>query len=201
MQLKNTPNIRLALTAATYSLLGATSITNAAGNGDWEVENSVLIYSESDDRVTAIEPVISADKEFREDEFLHVKVVLDALTGSSPNGAAPSDQVQTFTRPSGNGSYQVAAGDTPLDDTFHDTRVAVSGSWDKPLSRLIRRTLGLAVSREFDYTSLSANGLLSKDINNRNTTLQMGGSVSADLIEPQGNIPTPFASMQPAGTA
>ncbi len=203
MQLKKPRNIRRALTAATCSLLGVTSShvkVLAAQSPEWKIESSVLIYSESDDRVSAIEPVISARKEFKEDEFINIKVTLDALTGASPNGATPSNKVQTFTRPSGKGSYTTKAGETPLDDTFRDTRLAISTSWDKPLSRLKRRTLGVAVSREYDYTSLSVNGLLSKDSNDRNRTLQAGTSVAVDFIHPEGDIPIAFESMTGAGT-
>ncbi len=200
MQLNHQGSIRQALALATCSLLGASGQGSAADN-PWEVESAVLLYSEADSRVSAIEPVISARKEIHDEEFLQLKVVLDALTGASPNGATPTNKVQTFTRPSGNGSYQVQAGELPLDDTFKDTRAAISASWDKPLSRLVRRTLGVGVSREFDYTSLSANGQLSRDLNNRNTTLVGGASIAADFIHPEGEIPIPFASMTAAGTA
>ena len=199
MQLdKKSTNIRQALAMATCSLLGAATpaVSSAA---EWDIDSSILFYAEDNSRVSAVEPVVSARKETGEDEFFSVKVVLDSLTGASPNGAVPTNSVQTFTRPSGNGSYQIKAGELPLDDTFKDTRAAVSASWDKPISRLVRRTLGVSVSREFDYTSLSANGQFSRDINNRNTTLTAGMSVAADLIEPHGDIPTAFASMVAAG--
>jgi hypothetical protein len=200
MQLKKNTNIRQALALATCTLLGTTTSQSQADETAWEIDSAVLLYSEADNRVSAIEPVVAARKEIREDEFLQLKVVLDALTGASPNGASPTDEVQTFTRPSGNGSYQTQPGDIPLDDTFKDTRAAISVSWDKPLRRLLRRTLGLGVSREFDYTSLSVNGQLSRDINNRNTTLVAGAALAADFIHPVGDIPIPLASMAPAGT-
>ncbi len=193
-------SIRQALALATCSLLGAGS-GQAATDTPWEIDSAVLLYSEAaDGRVTALEPVVNVRKEIREDEFLQAKIVLDALTGASPNGATPTDKVQTFTRPSGNGSYTVDPGDTPLDDTFRDTRGAVSASWSKPLSRLMRRVLGIGVSQEYDYTSVSANGQLSRDFNNRNTTLSAGASVAMDLIDPAGGIPTPLVSMVPPGS-
>ncbi len=199
MQLKQKGSIREALAAATCSLLSVTAQADAGANG-WEIDSAVLLYSEADNRVSAVEPVVAARKELRDDEFLQLKVVLDALTGASPNGATPSNRVQTFTRPSGNGSYQIQPGDTPLDDTFRDTRAAISVGWDKPLTRLLRRTLGIGVSREFDYTSLSVNGQLSRDLNNRNTTVTAGASVAADFIHPVGDIPIGFASMTPSGS-
>lgn len=199
MQLNNKGNIRQALALATCSLL---SVSAQAGSGQnqWDIDSALLVYSEADSRVSAVEPVVSARKEMRDDEFLDLKVVLDALTGASPNGATPTNRVQTFTRPSGNGSYQVSAGDTPLDDTFHDTRAAISVGWEKPLTRLLRRTLGFSASSETDYTSLSVNGQLSRDLNDRNTTVTGGASASADFIQPIGDIPVGFASMAPADT-
>ena len=196
-------NIRRGLTAATCTLLGAplTGQSVQAADEGWAVDSSVLIYSEADNRVSAIEPVIEFNKEIHEDEFVDIKLVLDTLSGASPNGASPTNKVQTFTRPSGNGSYQIAAGDLPLDDTFRDTRGAVSVNWDKPLSRLVRRQLGVAISQEFDYTSLSVNGLMSRDFNHRNTTLQGGVSVAADDVRPIGGIPVAFASMVAPGNS
>ena len=189
-------SIRQALALAACSLLGGGASAQAADT-PWEIDSAVLLYSEADGRVSAIEPVATARKEIREDEFVQLKVVVDALTGASPNGATPSDEVQTFTRPSGTGVYTADPGETPLDDTFRDTRGAVSLSWDRPLGRLQRRTLGVGISREFDYTSLSANGQLSRDINHRNTTLSAGASLAADFIHPVGDIPTPYAVMVP----
>ncbi len=195
MQLKSN-SIRVALTAATCSLLG---LNNAKAESDWEVGASLLLYSEANDRVSAIEPVLSAKKEIADEEFVDIKLTFDSLTGASPNGATPTNRVQTFTRPSGKGSYEVKAGETPLDDTFRDTRASIALSWDKPLSRLVRRTYGVGLSREYDYTSLGFNATLSRDIYNRNATLQAGFSVAADFIHPEGDIPEGFSSMRIAG--
>lgn len=113
-------------------MLGASTIAQADSMKTyftgWETEVAILGYSEVD-RVTTIEPVISTSKTFDDNSVVSFRLVVDALTGASPNGAAPSDQIQTFTRPSGSGSYQASAGETPLDDTFHDTRVSLSGSY------------------------------------------------------------------------
>ena len=108
-------------------------------------------------------------------------------------------QPQTFTRPSGRGSYVVRPGETPLDDSFHDTRFAGSASYAFPLGRLTRMTSGVYASTEHDYTSLGANLSLTRDFNKRNTTLSLGGSYFHDTISPEGGRPIPFASMAPAG--
>lgn len=189
-------DIRQALALAACSLLGAGASSQAVA-APWDVDSAVLFYSEADNRVSAVEPVVSAKTEIGDDEFFRVKAVFDALTGASPNGATPTDRVQTFTRPSGNGGYTAGAGEIPLDDSFRDARGSVSVSWDKPLGRLSRRTLGASVSQESDYTSLSANGRFSRDFNSRNTTLVAGASLAVDIIRPTGNVPTAFASMAP----
>ena len=222
MQLKKPARIRHALAAASCTLLGsithpgraeenakdldldpASARTHSAqarplAGSRWEFDTTVLFYSEPD-RVSTIKPVINARREIGDDETINLRLTLDTLTGASANGAVAADKVQTFTRPSGNGSYTAQPGETPLDDTFRDTRVALSGSWERPLSRMIRSNLGASVSKEYDYLSIAVNGLLSFDFNMRNTTLQTGLSIAADSIDPEGGIPIPFASMGAVG--
>lgn len=160
----------------------------------WYFDSSVLYYSEPD-RVMAIEPVIAAKKKISEDEFYSFKLVIDSLTGASHNGATASNVAQTFTRPSGKGEYTANAGETPLDDTFHDTRVAISSSYQRPVDRLTRNTYGVNASKEYDYLSLAVNYLFEKDMNQKNTTLSAGVSYAYDTIKPEGGLPTPLASM------
>jgi hypothetical protein len=195
--------IKLALATATTSLLGVTANVHAEHSpdiGDWDVDAAILYYTETD-RVTAIEPVISAKKQIDTDETLSLKLVLDSLTGASANGAVQAKTPQTFTRPSGKGSFTTAPGETPLDDTFRDTRVALSASWDMPLSRRDRLILGGNISKEYDYTSIGASTVYTHDLVGRNTTLSAGLAVASDTIEPEGDIPIPFGVMQPAGQA
>ena len=160
----------------------------AADPGEWDVDTAIFFYRETD-RVTAIEPVISATRQFDNDRTLNLKLVLDSLTGASPSGAVPSSQVQTFTRPSGRGSQQVPANTVHLDDTFLDTRLALSASWGQPLGKHVDGNVGLAASREYDYTSISVNGGLRYDFNQNNSTLSVGLSFADDTIEPVGNAP------------
>ncbi|MCK5717030.1 MAG: DUF3570 domain-containing protein [Thiomargarita sp.] len=188
--------IRGALTVATCSLLGLNSVL--ADEGEWDIDTAVLFYSETD-RVTAIEPVISLKREYEDEKILSVKLVIDVLTGSSASGATPSDEVQTFTRPSGEGSYTTEAGETPLDDSFKDTRVAVSAQWEQPLNRDYNGSFGSNISKEYDYLSLGLNGTLSRYFNNRNTTITTGLSYAHDAISPEGGIPQEFSSMAQEG--
>ena len=173
------------LSAASCTLLGTTA---HAEPNPWEIDSAVLIYSETD-RVSAIEPVINGKKDLGDDEIVSMKLVFDSLTGASANGAVPSTQPQTFTRPSGKGTYRSDPNETPLDDTFRDSRYSFSVNWDKPVDRNNRRNLGINLSKEFDFTSLGVNSLWSRDINQKNTTLTGGFSIELDSIEPVGGTP------------
>ena len=191
MQLKQ-KKIAAMLSAATCSLL----CTNAsAEDGDWDVDSAILYYAEDDDRIQAIEPVISARKDLGDDEAVSFKLVIDSLTGSSASGAVPSTRVQTFTRPSGRGVYEVAPNETPLDPSFKDTRVAYSMNWEKPYDRNNRRNYGFNVSKEYDFTSISANALWDHDSNQKNTTWSWGINLEFDDIEPVGDVPDPLTSL------
>lgn len=166
----------------------------------WKIDAALLYYQEPE-RVTAIEPVIQARKGFDTDEYLTLKLVVDTLTGASHNGATATDTVQTFTRPSGVGTYTAQPGETPLDDTFRDTRVAAGVQWEQPLSARMKGSLGGNFSKEYDFTSIGANGALSYDFNGKNTTVSAGFSYEGDRIDPEGGIPIPFASMAAPGAA
>ena len=173
------------LAAISLALPGALS---AATPGSWDIDSAVLFYSETD-RVQAIEPVISATRWFDTDRALNAKLVVDTLTGASPNGAVPSRLPQTYTQASGNGSYTVAPNTIPLDDTFRDTRVALSSRWQQPLTKNLNGDFGVAASNEYDYFSLALNGGLRYNLAQNNATLSVALAYAADTLEPEGGIP------------
>ena len=137
-----------------------------------EVRTAALGYAEKD-RVQAFETIVDVTNEFTGGRIGNFHFVFDALTGASPNGGVPSSRLQTFTRPSGQETYTTAPGQTPLDDTFRDTRAALSGSLTQPLDRVTNLTAGLYGSGEHDYSSLGANLALNRDFNKRNTTVSL----------------------------
>lgn len=207
-------NIVSLLSAATCSLLGAAN--SAEVDSEWDVDSAILYYRETD-RVTAIEPAVSATIDLGDDEILSLRLVFDSLSGSSPNGAVPSTLPQTFTTPSGNrghgdddddqdedddddygggGSYAVAPNETPLDPTFEDERVSFSLNWDKPVGRNNRRNLGFAVSSETDFLSLSGNLGWQHDLNRKNTTLSAALNIELDEIDPIGGAPVALSNME-----
>ena len=192
MQLRN---IKGRVGLATCSLLQIAAPLAQAEGSDWDIDTAFLYYGESDGRVQAAEPAIYAGRNFGDDDRIDLRLVVDVLTGATPNGAHASTVPQTFTTPSGSGSYTTPAGETPLDESFHDTRVAAGADWTISLDRLSKLILGINVSSEYDYISAGISSTYSRDFNNRNTTLTAGVAFNSDTISPVGGVPIEFAPM------
>jgi hypothetical protein len=190
------PAKRSSLAAATLTLLGSAPV---AAQGEWQFDTGVLLYSESDGRVQALEPVLTATRDLGDDRKLSFKLVVDALTGATPNGAAPAATPQTFTQPSGKGTFTTAPFETPLDDTFRDTRVAISGDYLFPTGANGKLGVGMNASTEYDFLSLGANARYAHDFNQGNTTLNAGLSYEADELSPVGRVPEPLGVVPPPG--
>jgi hypothetical protein len=186
-------NISAALAAATCALLGSQAMAETDLEG-WQVDTALLYYGETD-RVSAVEGAVSAKKDFGDEHIFSSKLVIDTLTGASATGAVAQPTIQTYTRPSGNGQYTIAAGDTPLDDTFKDTRVQLEAQWTQPLWEDMRGSTGVNLSKEYDYLSVAFNGSLARDFNQKNTTISAGLSYALDTIDPEGGRPVPFSTM------
>lgn len=195
MQLKKSNS---ALAAAAMSLLGSAAPAVAEDHG-WVIDTGTLVYSESNGRVQAVEPKIIAGKDLGNDRSVQLGLTLDVLTGSSPNGAAPASQPQTFTQPSGRGTYTTAPGEQPLDGTFKDTRVALDASYHRPLGS-DKISAGVAVSKEYDYLSLGVNGGWSRDFNKKNTTFSVGLGYANDSLNPEGGVPMGLRRQDGGGT-
>lgn len=189
------------LSAATCALLGTTALPPVLAEeaGDWFFDTSLLYYGESDDRVQDGSLNLLAKRLFRDDRSLTLGFGVDALTGATPNGALQQNVAQTFTRPSGNDTYSVAAGALPLDDTFRDTRVSLTANWRQPLGRLFQLDVGASASNEYDYTHLGFNAKLARDFNGRNTTLSGGLAMARDDVDPVGGTPRELSLMRPVG--
>ncbi|MDH5516477.1 MAG: DUF3570 domain-containing protein [Gammaproteobacteria bacterium] len=199
MSYSSSKKIRDSLSLACCSLLQVAPEASATPIGDVSIDSAVLIYSESDNRVSLIEPVVKLKTELKEDQFLSVQLVFDALTGASPNGAQASNVAQTFTSPSGVGEYTTPANELPLDSTFRDSRFAMAATLESPIDRLQKNIYSLSLSAEHDWNSLSAGYTYSKDLNLRNTTVMTGASLTYDAISPVGGAPVEFAQMLAPG--
>ncbi len=197
----DTRRVRLGLAAATAALLGtavhaqtaatapATPAKTSNSAPTWQVDSALLVYSEGGGRVTAVEPVVQAKRTDGNDHTWGLKLTLDTLTGASPSGAVAQPTAQTFTSPSGNSQYSVAAGSTPLDTSFKDTRGALALSYERPLDSRHRLSLGGGFSQEYDFTSLNLNAGLSRDFNDKNTTLSLSVAFEQDQLRPVGATP------------
>jgi hypothetical protein len=193
-------NIKKELGVATCALLQVPAAAVHADDSGWDIDTAVLFYSESDNGVSAFEPAIYASKNLGDGQLIDLRLVVDVLTGATPNGAHASSVLQTFTTPSGSGTYFAQPDETPKDDSFKDTRVAAGVDWTLPFNRLQRIKLGLNGSTEYDYQSLGVSATYLQDFNNRNTTFSAGLAFNNDTISPVGGVPTPLSNMREAGT-
>ncbi|MCK4710306.1 MAG: DUF3570 domain-containing protein, partial [Gammaproteobacteria bacterium] len=82
-----------------------------------------------------------------------------------------------------------------------DSRIAINASLEQAIDRLRKNTYSASVSSESDWSSLSAGYTYSQDINQRNTTLTTGMSLTLDAINPPGGAPIDFNQMVAPGTA
>ncbi|MFK7732573.1 MAG: DUF3570 domain-containing protein [Pseudomonadales bacterium] len=189
-------NIRVALATASCALVQPMAVQAEDEHtiGDWDIGAALLFYNEPD-RVQAIEPVVTARKHIDTDEWLNLKLTVDSLTGSSGSGAVPTSRPQTFTNPSGDGRYTIGANETPLDDTFLDTRVALNASWEKPIAADTTMVLGGNVSKEYDYFSVALSSTFARDFRAGNTTVLAGLAAEFDQADPVGGVPIPFGEM------
>lgn len=195
MQLTSTQSIASALALASCSLIGQTQAAETVpANDDWKVDAAIMYYGEQD-RVQAAEAIGNVQKAFGDSSLLDLKIVVDSLTGASASGAVAQAQSQTFTRPSGKGEYTVKAGDTPLDDTFHDTRVQLSANWQEILNQDWTTNVGMYASKEFDYLSMGLNAGIERSFNKNNTTIALSGAFTNDVVDPVGGRPVALSEM------
>lgn len=191
-----TEGARPALRAGLAAAIGALGLAGAPAQAT-EVHTGLLGYTEPG-RVSAMELVADAKHTFADEKVANFRFVYDVLSGPSANGGVPARGAQTFTSPSGRGSYVTEGGATPLDSSFHDTRFAGSAGVTLPWGRLTSATLGLYGSTEHDYTSLGANASLTREFNRKNTTVTLRAARFEDTVNPEGGAPTPLSAMQPA---
>jgi hypothetical protein len=157
-----------------------------------------LIYQETG-RISVVEPVVQLHLPLKGEQSVGLRYGFDAMSGASPNGAAPTIMHQTFTSPSGN-HYTTANGDLPV-RSFRDQRHAVSLDYERPLTRTLKLTAGVNGSFESDYRSLGASASFSQDLNQRLTTVTFGFSVSEDLVAPMDGLQVPLEPYQAARQA
>ncbi|HUX74114.1 MAG TPA: DUF3570 domain-containing protein [Steroidobacteraceae bacterium] len=208
---------RRRLIAASCALLGTTAARSQDAGGAaadsagsaWGVDSALAYYHESG-RITAIEPIVNVAKDYGDGKTFSAQFIFDSLSGSTPNGALPSTKAQTFASPSGKSLsaapttytsssgqlvsqsapiYTIEPGQLPMDPHYHDQRLALSGDWGLPLTRLLTASAGGKLSYESDFLSVSANAGIARDFNEKNTTLSFQLNDEFDSLRPIGGAP------------
>lgn len=194
-------SIAVSLATASCALLGTapSSPVNAQEDNKWNFDTALLYYGESDGRVDDVSLNVLAVRKFVDDRILTLGLTLDSLTGATPIGAMPFSGPQTFTTPSGRSVHTRPPNEIPLDDTFLDTRYAISASWQQPWGRMNNFSAGLTASNEYDYLHLGANFKFSHDFNDRNSTVSLALAVARDKLDPVGGAPMPLTPMFDVG--
>ncbi|MBS0470380.1 MAG: DUF3570 domain-containing protein [Proteobacteria bacterium] len=185
-----------------------------------QLDSALLVYQESGGRVQAIEPSATLTAHSSAGDSLSVEVIADAVSGATPNGAVPADQLQTFQTPimisgghatvtgaSGGSTvislpgvaavrqYTTAANLLPVDKGFHDHRGAFTFNWSQPLGRISDIGFGGGYSREQDYQAISGNAHIAQTFNGGNTTASLSVNTELDSSFPYGGVPTPLTVM------
>jgi hypothetical protein len=180
------PLIRSRLRMATCALL-AVAGTAAAEGGNWHFDAGTLKYSEQN-RVQVIEPLIRLKRDLTNGRSLTGKAIFDVITGASPTGATPSNQLQTITSASGT-SQQVTRGVVPV-QRFRDHRSSFDLVYEQPVTRTFKADFGGEIASETDYESRGGNLTLLLDTPDRLTTFSVAGSANFDRASPRGGLRT-----------
>ena len=192
MQLTPSPssetNLRGRLGRAAALLLTAAGMPAAAhaapGDPTLRVEASGLFYTEQQ-RTTISEPIARITRLFSNGQTLSAQFALDIMTGASPTGANPAGVVQTSTSASGHTTTTQA--DALPTSKFSDNRGALDLEWSAAWGRF-SPTISGHFSREKDYRSLGFDGALSTDLNQKLTTVTVGGGQNRDVVFPLHGI-------------
>ena len=160
-------------------------------SSDWAHEASLLYYGEGDDRVEDNSFKYKGTLTTEEGSTLGVRVGWDSLTGASPSGGAPLSVAQAVTSPSGSVSTVYPDNELVLDYGFEDERIDAGISWDQGIiDKKTRANVGVSVSKESDYLHVGVSSGISREFNNKDTTVSLGVAYSADTIEPAFNMAT-----------
>jgi len=201
MQLNNSASLKSALSLATCTLLCANTYAEPSFSvsetvDDVELKASNTLYAE-ENRVVVDETIVSIKKEIDDDEYVKATVIVDVMSGPSPNGLPPikkPEEADTISSPSGSQTNPTSSKEQTF--AFEDTRGALSLEWEKPLSRLFRTVNGISFSSEYDYTSVGLSGSFSKETDDRFTTFTSGVAYTYDIIKPVGGAPSELTSTE-----
>ena len=203
MQLKRPSPLQLGLMAASCALLSSTARAQATEDAErpLELDADLLYYKENAGRVQTVEPVVNLKKDFGDQRVLDGTMVIDTLSGATPNGAIPSRRPQTFASPSSTSLtpkpgaktrlYTIAPGNLPQDPNFKETRFGGDLDWSQPIGLDNTLSYGGHGSTEHDFDSIAAHAGVSHDFNDKNTTVSGGVNEEYDRIHAHGGNPVP----------
>ena len=133
---------------------------------------------------------VLTQRDFDDDRYLSLDLTVDTLTGASPSGAIATGRAADFHQSVGR--RRVPDGGRRGTARRYVPRHALCRStsgWTQPFARLYTLSAGLGFSTEYDYTHLGANLGVTRDFNQRNTTLSAAVAWAQDDIDPVGGAP------------
>jgi hypothetical protein len=151
-------------------------------------------YNESQ-RITVYEPQIGVRRDFGDERALTILATVDTISGATPLGTLPATKnttPNTVTSASGTAGNPII-GRVPTENMY-DTRVALNGSYERPLGPNMNGVYGGEIARERDFQSFGGNMTVNRDFNQKNTTLSIGLSPEFDRIIPNGGLPLAYST-------
>ena len=190
-------SIKNKLTLATCSLLSQQSGNALAIENAWEVDSSLLYYSEADDRVDVTKFVAGVGGDVTDRDRVSILMVLDTMSGSTPSGAVKtSGGSNTTTGASGGGGTGVSDPNAQALVKFDDTRLGNSLTWTHAHDNNWTVNYNGAVSIENDYRSFSAAITVDKETANKDYRFTVGLAGTYDEIFRVGAGSTPVPLTQ-----
>jgi hypothetical protein len=197
--------------AAAATLLGAASSAQAGkappilpvsqpvepmpSEAGWTWDTSFMQYNESD-RISVSEPQIGVRRDSGEGRSLTILATVDTISGATPLGTlplTPNTAPNTITSASGR-AVNPDIGKVPTSE-MSDTRIALSGSYERPAGSASTEVIAGNVAKEHDFLSLGGSYTWNCDLNQKNTTLSFGLSPEYDVVTPNGGLPLAYGTL------
>ena len=183
--------------AGTEPAVGA-ALGLPGARADWEIDASLLSWSETDSRVDVTKAIANLSRE-TDTGAVSVGLVHDTMSGASPTGALRGDgDAVTYSGPSG-GSIDAGGGDGGRGDgslaAFEDERVQASAAFERDVRPNLAIELGGVVSQESDYDSFGGSVTATRESADKAWSADVGLALTTDTIRRSdvGGTPEPLA--------
>lgn len=182
-------SIKQQLGMTTCALLSQSASALEAVDNAWEVDSTILHYSEVD-RIKVTKAVATVKGVITDYDSVTLKTVYDTMSGATPSGTVINKTGNiSFTGASGGGV--ATSGKVDSLAQFDDTRIGLSLDWDHMASRELGYTFNGALSVENDYRSFSIGTTLRREFNHKTMTFTAGLAGTYDQIFRVGSGDTP----------